>query len=156
MYIEFFNDASNFVRRCREAKKTLPKPKVGDYCTIAMEQGFSDACVALCMDQQPQSRVAQTCRAASMEMPRPTVRKFCEHGYMTAFDKTVKELKNHFVAPPQPEEATGVINEESSQSQEQDTRHVVNTIPITLDDVMRNLEIHEVGFAQVTMSVRTH
>jgi hypothetical protein len=61
-----------------------------------MEQGFSDACVAMCMDEKPVPRVAQTCRAAAIEMPRPTVRKWCEHGYNTAFGKTVKDLKSHF------------------------------------------------------------
>eukprot|EP01031_Cornospumella_fuschlensis_P048052 gene48052-58863_t len=82
---------------CREARKTLPRPKVGDFCMNAMEQGFSDACVALCMDQEPVARVAQTCRSAAIEMPRPTVRKWCEHGYNKAFSKTLKDLKDHFV-----------------------------------------------------------
>lgn len=81
---------------CRDAKKQLPKPKVGDYCTVAMEQGYSDACVALCMNQAPQNRVAQACRAASMEMPRPTIRRWCEHGYSVAYTKTLKDLKTHF------------------------------------------------------------
>lgn len=81
---------------CREAKRTLPRPKVGDFCTTAMEQGFSDACVALCMEQQPVGRVAQTCRAAAIEMPRPTVRRWCEHGYNTAFQKTLNDLRYHF------------------------------------------------------------
>lgn len=79
-----------------DAKKTLPKPKVGDYCTVAMEQGFSDACFGLCTNQPPVNRVSQTCRAASMEMPRPTVRRWCEHGYNVAFDKTVQDLKTYF------------------------------------------------------------
>lgn len=61
-----------------------------------MEQGFSDACVALCMEQEPIGRVAQTCRAAAIEMPRPTVRKWCEHGYNVAFKKTVADLRSHF------------------------------------------------------------
>lgn len=80
----------------RDAKKTLPKPKVGDFCTIAMEQGFSDACVPICLEQVPQSRVAQACRAASMEMPRPTIRKWCEHGYTQAYEKARTQLKGHF------------------------------------------------------------
>ena len=37
----------------REAKKTLPRPKVGDFCSVAMEQGFSDACVPLCLGNTP-------------------------------------------------------------------------------------------------------
>ena len=82
--------------RFRDAKKTLPKPKVGDFCSIAMEQGFSDACVALCMDEKPVARLAQSCRSAAVEMPRPTVRRWCEHGYRTAFDKTINDLREHF------------------------------------------------------------
>jgi hypothetical protein len=61
---------------CREARKTLPRPKIGDFCIKAMEQGFSDSCIALCMEERPISRVAQSCRAAAVEMPRPTVRLF--------------------------------------------------------------------------------
>lgn len=80
----------------RDAKRTLPRPKVGDFCSNAMEQGFSDACVALCMNERPVPRVAQACRAAAIEMPRPTVRRWCEHGYNTAFSKTIKDLKSHF------------------------------------------------------------
>ena len=55
-----------------------------------MEQGFSDACTALCLNQRPVARVAQSCRAAAIEMPRPTVRKWCEHGYNEAF--SVREV----------------------------------------------------------------
>lgn len=56
------------------------------------------------MEEKPVARVAQTCRAAAIEMPRPTVRRWCEHGYNVAFDKTVKDLKSHFKtdAPPAP------------------------------------------------------
>lgn len=88
----------------REAKRTLPRPKVGDFCSNAMEQGFSDACVSLCMEERPVPRVAQTCRAAAIEMPRPTVRRWCEHGYNVAFEKTIKDLSSHFrtEAPPAP------------------------------------------------------
>jgi hypothetical protein len=62
-----------------------------------MEQGFSDVCVALCMGQTPVARVAQTCRSAALEMPRPTVRKWCEHGYTVAYDKSMKALVQRFV-----------------------------------------------------------
>lgn len=86
-----------YFRWSREAKRTLPKPKVGEFCTNAMEQGFSDACIALCLEQKPVARVAQTCRAAAIEMPRPTVRKWCETGYNVAYQKTIKDLSNHFV-----------------------------------------------------------
>ena len=61
-----------------------------------MEQAFSDACVALCLNERPVSRVAQSCRAAAVEMPRPTVRRWCEHGYNVAFSKTSKDLATHF------------------------------------------------------------
>jgi hypothetical protein len=42
------------------------------------------------------SRIAQTCRAAAIEMPRPTVRKWCEHGYNVAFEKTKKDVGAYF------------------------------------------------------------
>ena len=43
-------------------------------------------------------QVAQTCRAAVVEMPRPTVRKWCETGYNVAYQKTIKDLSNHFIS----------------------------------------------------------
>ena len=65
---------------CREAKKVLPRPKVGEYCTNAMEQGFQDVCLNLCRGERPINEVSQACKNAAMEMPRPTVRRWCEHG----------------------------------------------------------------------------
>jgi len=81
---------------CREARKTLPKPKVGDFCSIAMEQGFSDVCIPLCLGDEPVNRIVQSCRHAAMEQPRPTVRRWCEHGYNVAYQKTSVDLQNHF------------------------------------------------------------
>lgn len=168
---------------CREAKRTLPRPKVGDFCSTAMEQGFSDACVPLCMDQQPVNRVAQTCRAAAIEMPRPTVRRWCEHGYSVAFQKTIEDLIAYFKPEtankqsrrteeaehiPTPEEYTNSVNAaeaaaaaaasattttETAPSEEninvykesvKDSRPVLATIPITLDDnITKDLLVHE-------------
>jgi len=140
---------------CREAKRTLPRPKVGDFCSTAMEQGFSDACVALCMDQAPVNRVAQTCRAAAIEMPRPTVRRWCEHGYNVAYTKTIEDLTAYFkpetkdvtpgrtaaeeqVAPANP------VKEDSVNVYKETNRAVVATIPVTLDDnTTRDLQVHE-------------
>eukprot|EP01006_Ploeotia_vitrea_P004298 TRINITY_DN114281_c0_g1_i1.p1 TRINITY_DN114281_c0_g1~~TRINITY_DN114281_c0_g1_i1.p1 ORF type:complete len:210 (+),score=3.70 TRINITY_DN114281_c0_g1_i1:133-762(+) len=128
---------------CRDAKKTLPKPKVGDFCTVAMEQGYSDACFALCMFQTPQNRVAQACRAASMEMPRPTVRKWCEHGYNVAYAKTVKDLKDYFgTQEPIDVEQEGVHPHHHFEAAKQ-APAVVKTIPISLDDKLFDLNIHE-------------
>lgn len=154
---------------CKEAKRTLPRPKVGDFCTNAMEQGFSDACVALCMDERPVQRVAQTCRAAAIEMPRPTVRRWCEHGYNVAFEKTVKDLQSHFKteAPPapiieqrrapepepvkaEPEVVTAPAVEEVRNTQHRDSSlrggasaAVRATIPITIGDETKDLVVHE-------------
>jgi hypothetical protein len=153
---------------CREAKRTLPRPKVGDFCSTAMEQGFSDACVALCMEQQPVARVAQTCRAAAIEMPRPTVRRWCEHGYNTAFRKTMEDLRTHFVVvqqqrqeqefEPALEEAmessfpNGGSNSNQFQSESvpsiytdgEAERKIVARIPVTLEnDETRTLFVHE-------------
>jgi hypothetical protein len=173
--------------QCREAKRTLPRPKVGDFCSNAMEQGFSDACVALCMDERPVPRVAQTCRAAAIEMPRPTVRRWCEHGYNVAYQKTVTDLKTHFksdakpvppvqaapvkaekqrVPEPEPEPvrqaepevpaAAAVAAEEQRQQQQQQgsglrggsgsassDRAITAKIPITIEDVTRDLLVYE-------------
>lgn len=106
---------------CRDAKKTLPKPKVGDFCSNAMEQGFSDACNAICMDEKPVARLAQACRSAAVEMPRPTVRRWCEHGYRTAFEKTIGDLSSHF-------KPDGPADKKSKKMQdERDTRAAQQT-----------------------------
>jgi hypothetical protein len=127
----------------REAKRTLPRPKVGDFCSNAMEQGFSDACVAICMDQPPVSRVAQACRSAAIEMPRPTVRRWCEHGYNQAFYKTVSDLSSYFSSPepvaeevPVQESSTTTAAEtvQNEEVKPKETRQVLATIPVTLDD----------------------
>ena len=136
-----------------EAKKVLPRPKVGDFCSIAMEQGFSDACIPLCMGEtNPVPRIAQACRAAAMEMPRPTVRKWCEHGYRSGFQKTVTDLKNHF-GKGDPNVFSGF--EASANSGEgsniqpgepavvEESRKIVDTIPVTLDDKTIDLHIYE-------------
>lgn len=156
----------------REAKRTLPRPKVGDFCTNAMEQGFSDACVALCMEERPVQRVAQTCRAAAIEMPRPTVRRWCEHGYNVAFEKTVKDLQSHFrtEAPPapiveqrrepEPEPVKASEPEAVHRSASEEARHfpaqhrdsslrggapaaVKATIPITIGEDTKDLVVYE-------------
>jgi hypothetical protein len=97
-FFNFFIFFNFFFISYSEAKRTLPRPKVGDFCSTAMEQGFSDACVPLCMEQPAIPRVAETCRAAAIEMPRPTVRRWCEYGYNTAFQKTMRDLYNHFTS----------------------------------------------------------
>merc|ERR1711871_1776530 len=60
------------------------------------EQGYSDACMPLCTEEKVVSRIAQTCRAAAIEMPRPTVRKWSEHGYNVAFERTKKAISTYF------------------------------------------------------------
>lgn len=134
-----------------------------------MEQGFSDACVALCMEQQPVARVAQTCRAAAIEMPRPTVRRWCEHGYNTAFRKTMEDLRTHFVTVQQqrqemepeldlkesmdnssPNSGDSSSNQFQSESvpsiynDGETERKVIARIPVTLEnDESRTLLVHE-------------
>jgi hypothetical protein len=118
-----------------------------------MEQGFSDACIPLCMGEtNPVPRIAQACRAAAMEMPRPTVRKWCEHGYRSGFQKTVTDLKNHF-GKGDPNVFSGF--EASANSGEggivnpgepavaEESRKIVDTIPVTLDDKTIDLHIYE-------------
>jgi hypothetical protein len=127
---------------------------------MAMERGFTDACVALCMDETPKPKVATTCRSAAIEMPRPTVRKWCEHGYNVAFEKTVKDLKPHFAQQRALAEQSFRIEEELSSAtvetksetietkpaevvEEREVRKLIAKIPITLDDTEVHLEIYE-------------
>ena len=125
----------------------LPRPKVGDFCSIAMEQGFSDACIPLCMDEVPVPRIAQACRAASMEMPRPTVRKWCEHGYRQGFQKTAADLKSHFSSAENVfsgfDEKAPVEDTILPSKVEEEQRKVLETFPVTLDDTTLDLVIYE-------------
>lgn len=73
--------------------------------------------MSLCMEQRPVLRVAQTCRAAAVEMPRPTVRKWCEHGYNVAFEKTREDLAAHFKADRQRFEEPAAAEAEVQQQQ---------------------------------------
>ena len=154
----------------RDARKTLPKPKVGDFCSIAMEQGFSDVCIPLCMGEEPVNRIVQACRHASMEMPRPTVRKWCEHGYNRGYDKTWETLQNHFTfdrrnvpedvpEPPKAAEVPPVVEKKADEPEKvADTtdsaeehhhlrvnggRTVIASIPITLDEDEVILNVHD-------------
>jgi hypothetical protein len=143
----------------REARKTLPKPKVGDYCSIAMEQGFSDVCVSLCVGEEPVNRIVQACRHASMEQPRPTVRRWCEHGYKVAYDKTSVDLANHFQVEPgaradeHREEVKDVVEAAPRDAAPLEDpvkpeaaaapRTVVATVSVTLDEEEIALNIYE-------------
>lgn len=133
---------------CREAKKILPRPKVGDYCSVAMEQGFSDACIPLCMGQVPVPRIAQACRAAATEIPKPTVRNWCQHGYRQGYQKTAADLKNHFSAVDGNvfsgfDAAAGLEEDLIPPKAAEEARKVAETIPVTLDDATLDLLIHE-------------
>jgi len=114
-------------------------------------------------------RVAQTCRAAAIEMPRPTVRRWCEHGYNVAFEKTVTDLSSHFriEAPiveerrepePEPEREPEVASEPEVAAHSADARSapasssslrggaqaaVKATIPITIGEETKDLIVHE-------------
>lgn len=168
------------VEMCRDAKKILPRPKVGDYCTTASEQGFSDACMDLCMGKIPVSRLAQTCRAASQEMPRPTVRRWCEHGYQVAFSTTKKVMATEFTvattidgaSEPTADAAAGGTDAAAADAADtataadaaaaaaaaEPTRKLVATIPITLDDAVVDLEMFEGDSAEdsVVVFCRAH
>lgn len=126
---------------CRNAKKQLPRPKIGDWCSRAMEQGYSDACISLCNGENPKNRVAEACRSASMEMPRPTVRRWCEHGYQEAFSKANAHLRPIFAdrklqAEPPKEEVSPPEEEEHEPEPDTEPEEstVAATIPVTLED----------------------
>jgi hypothetical protein len=143
---------------CRDAKKVLPRPKVGDFCTMAMEQAYSDVCMDYCMGKIPVSRLAQTCRAASMEMPRPTVRRWCEHGYTEAFKASKRVLATVFVQ----EGASGIGDSEASgaavadAADAEEPRRLAATIPITLDDKVVDLHLYEGDSAEDSVVTFCH
>ena len=116
-----------------------------------MEQGFSDACIPMCMGEaQPVPRIAQACRAAAMEMPRPTVRKWCEHGYRQGFQKTLSDLKTHFHQEADPNVFSGFETETVPAADQappavavEEPRKIVDTFPVTLDDRTLDLNVYE-------------
>lgn len=145
---------------CRDAKKLLPRPKIGDFCDMGMEQAYSDACIAICTEEKVVSRIAQTCRAAAIEMPRPTVRKWCEHGYNVAFDKTKRDVGTYFKnekAQQQRQEdiaagrtsATSTTQQQQQQQQNEPKKEepaaakIIATVPISLEDAVVDLHVHD-------------
>lgn len=127
------------------------------------------------------NRVAQACRAAAIEMPRPTVRKWCEHGYNSAFMKARYDLKSHFSAPRDLQEEAAAESEtksEDAKSAESETtsektssdsegeqdetsgKEILTTVPITLDDKTYDLNVYQgqnaeeavVGFCKKNVS----
>lgn len=48
-------------------------------------------------------------------VPRPTVRRWCEHGYNAAFQKTVSDLKDHFRVAAEPEVVVSAKEPETQQ-----------------------------------------
>lgn len=135
---------------CREAKKTLPRPKVGDFCSSAMERGFNDACMALCEEATPVPHIAQACRAAAIEMPRPTVRRWCEHGYRKGYAAATDGLALYFQEAKEAEENQDTPIEHAdpvalhrTEEEEQKPAVIVKSVPITLDEDVISLDIHE-------------
>jgi len=135
---------------CRDAKKVLPRPKVGDFCSTAMEQGFKDACFALCQGQEPVPKIAQACRAAAIELPRPTIRNWCEHGYRQGYDKTVADMWNYFKVAEEVVQPSSTTEEDTTPPVPEivpqpvvETRTIVNSVPITLDENVLDLNIYE-------------
>lgn len=114
-----------------------------------MEQGFKDACQALCQGNKPVPRIAQSCRAAAIEMPRPTVRKWCEHGYRQGYSKTVESLKTYFLESVA--ESDVQLSEtkpiDLTRPEVEEVEHVpaviVKSVPITLDEQVLTLNVHE-------------
>ena len=82
---------------CAEARRHLPRPRVGDFCSRAMETAYHDVCLALCHGRTPKAMTVEHCRPAYSELPKPTIARFCEHGYNTGFRVTSDKLKNRFV-----------------------------------------------------------
>lgn len=113
------------------------------------------------------------CRAAAMEMPRPTVRRWCEHGYSKGFEKTVSDLRTHFVRSQIEEEwslgeelsqeepiseipDTDIIQDSTSDSipssineipdleeNISEVKDILATIPVTLDDKPLDLIVYK-------------
>lgn len=133
---------------CREAKKVLPRPKVGEYCTTAMEQGFQDVCLSLCQGDKPINEVAKACKNAAMEMPRPTVRRWCEHGYSLAYEKTQKDLRTHFLQKEVSQNEPVV--EEAAKAP---VKEVLLTIPVTIEDKVLDLVIFKDTNAEESVAI---
>jgi len=104
-----------------------------------MEQAFSDACVALCLNERPVSRVAQSCRAAAVEMPRPTVRRWCEHGYNVAFSKTSKDLATHFKSINPAEVESEPVVESATEEDEPPAEEDIEQQVAPVDDIKESI-----------------
>lgn len=120
-----------------------------------MEDGYKDACYALCQEREPIPRISQACRGAAMELPRPTVRKWCEHGYRQGFKATIDSLSNYFVRESSESElkyetGTETVTETKSESE------TATEIESESETETKSEHIDEIKYEEVTESHEIH
>ena len=90
---------------CRNYRKTLPRPKVGNACMSSYWEGFTDACFATCSGETATSMLQNVCRSAKKEMPKPMVYRSCETGYNSGFAEATAMITEILREEPEKEKA---------------------------------------------------
>lgn len=102
---------------CRQYRKTLPRPKVGNACRIGYQEAVTDACFAFCTGEEATNVVSQACRQYRAEMPKPVMFNSCETGYNAGFSeakaKVAEKLNDAEQSPRSPPPEPKVVKVEN-------------------------------------------
>jgi len=120
---------------CRQWRKTLPRPKVGNACRTGYQEAVTDACFATCTGEQAINVVSQACRQFRGEMPKPVMFNSCETGYNAGFSevqaKVAEMLKESDESPPQPAAEPEPVQMEQPTSVETEEKSIDSTPDVT-------------------------
>jgi len=119
---------------CRQYRKTLPRPKVGNACRTGYMEAVTDACFATCTGEAATNVVSQACRQYRAEMPKPVMFNSCETGYNAGFD----EAKAKVMAKLQEAEHTP-----RAARSEPKQEKVVNTPPASQEGETKTIKVEQ-------------
>lgn len=89
----------NSAQACREARRTLPRPKVGETCGKAFNKAYGDVCNTLCdlgyTDAMTflRSDVHEYCKEPKTWFPKPTLGNACVDGFNGAVEGIAKVMR---------------------------------------------------------------
>merc|ERR1719502_1978320 len=116
---------------CRQYRKTLPRPKVGNACRTGYEEAVTDACFATCTGEAATNVVSQACRPYRAAMPKPVMFNSCETGYNAGFTETQSTVAKKL---QEAEQNSGTSASKPKSETPQDEPMVVKKEPTASED----------------------
>lgn len=87
---------------CREARRSLPRPKIGEQCGRAYNKGAELACKNVCQDGTDvalktfSEELFNYCKDAKAASPKPLLGDACVSGFSASYKDTVSLMENVF------------------------------------------------------------